>query len=352
MKFPLSKSRKITILLSSYLGECFFEIFESLGFNVLWEGQQKREDIINHHCIDLAIEWQHGERDFPVRDFLKKYHHDETEIFLALNLNGRIPDDFDLLGFSGFLEVPFVVDEMMDKFEKSLSNKKTKFSKFQQERMSDMNKKQKILVSLVIIVLIVMLTFPPFHFIYRGCEFNLGYDFIMNPPRYQDYDDFLGSINVKLLILQYLFVCTIGIGIFFLLKNIKRKNEIYDLNSGKLESDKSKLHSKKGGEFETGKNTNNQQTEIVVDIKESKPKKIWLYLVGVSVLGAYAGMFIRAYAGENIDPSSGYSSMFFTGLFFYIWWKRRDCKGWQGGLIGTLIGIIVFTLASFVEGLM
>ena len=123
MKSPFSKSQKITILLSSYLGECFFEIFKSLGFNVLWEGRQNREDIINHHCIDLAIEWQHGERDFPVRDFLKKHHHEETKIFLALNWDGKLPNDFEKLGFTGFLEVPFVVDEMMVKFGNVKPNK-------------------------------------------------------------------------------------------------------------------------------------------------------------------------------------------------------------------------------------
>lgn len=85
-----------------------------------------------------------------------------------------------------------------------------------------MNKKQKTIILFVVIVLIVMFMFPPFHFIYRGCEFNLGYDFIMDPPRYQGERVFTGSINVKLLMLQYLFACTIGIGIFFLFKSRKK----------------------------------------------------------------------------------------------------------------------------------
>ena len=113
------KSHKISILLPPHLNGCFFDIFDSLGFDVLWEGRQKREDIVNLHCIDLAIEWQPRENSFPVRDFLRKYHHEETKVFLALNWNGEVPDN----GFTGFLDVPFVIDEMMAKFEDVLSNK-------------------------------------------------------------------------------------------------------------------------------------------------------------------------------------------------------------------------------------
>lgn len=303
------------------------------------------------------------------------------------------------------MEVPFAIDKMMDQFENSLSNKK--MAKFQQDRVLDMNKKQKTLILFVAIVLIVMFLFPPFHLIIQGSEFNLGYGFIIDPPKYGG--DILGSINVKLLMLQYLFACTIGIGIFFLLKTIKGKNEIYvkyatknsklplskatkekasadlnsvvnncrvnNLSSRTIKSDKGKSCSNKGREnergqvarvsllgyisskifnSEDGKTTSKQQAEAVVDTKELKPKKIWLYIVGFLVVGAYAGIFIPIFAGKNIinPASAGYSSMFITGLFFYILWKQRSRKGWQGALIGVLIGIIVFTLASFVEGLM
>ena len=167
-----------------------------------------------------------------------------------------------------------------------------------------------------------MLVYPPFHFILQGSEFNLGYNFIMKPPKFRGY--IKGSVNVKLLMLQYLFACTIGMGIFFLLRNLKEKKASNDLNIRKSESD-----------------NNNHY-----------PKEIWLYIAGFLLFGAYAAMFIPAFAGKNIDPNSGYSSMFITCLFFYIWWKRRGRKGWQGALLGTLIGIIVFVLAAYIEGLM
>lgn len=117
------KSQKTTILLPPHLNESFDDIFESLGFEVLWEGKQKKEDIINRDHIDLAIEWQRKENSFPIRDFLNKYHHYEAKIFLALNWNGKPPDNFERLGFAGFLEVPFAIDKMMDKFKNVERNK-------------------------------------------------------------------------------------------------------------------------------------------------------------------------------------------------------------------------------------
>jgi hypothetical protein len=61
-------------------------------------------------------------------------------------------------------------------------------------------------------------------------------------------------------------------------------------------------------------------------------------------------MFIPAIAGQNINPQSGYGSMFWTGLFFYLWWKRRARKGWHGALVGSAVGLFVFSAAAFISG--
>ena len=91
---------------------------------------------------------------------------------------------------------------------------------------------------------------------------------------------------------------------------------------------------------------------LAVPVVVSKPKALWLCIVGVLLIGTYAAMFIPAIAGQNINPMSGYGSMLWTGLFFYLWWKRRARKGWHGALVGSAIGLFAFFAAGFIKGLM
>jgi len=113
--------RQITLLLSFYLQEIFSNFFEGLGFSVLWaETREKLEELIDPAEIDLAIEWQHGEKDFTIRDLLRN-HNKKTQVFLALNWNGKIPPDFNELGYAGVLIGLFNLDELKIKFYNSLS---------------------------------------------------------------------------------------------------------------------------------------------------------------------------------------------------------------------------------------
>jgi hypothetical protein len=84
----------------------------------------------------------------------------------------------------------------------------------------------------------------------------------------------------------------------------------------------------------------------------TKPRALWLYIAGLLLVGAYAAMFIPAIAGQNINPQSGYGSMLWTGLLFYLWWKRRARKGWHGALVGSAIGLFAFFAAAFISGFM
>lgn len=113
--------RQITLLLPFYLHKVFSDLFERLGFTVLWaETREKLEELIDPPKIDLAIEWQHGERDFTIRDLLRN-HNKETQVFLALNWHSEIPPDFHELGYAEVIKVPFELVEMKMKFYNSLS---------------------------------------------------------------------------------------------------------------------------------------------------------------------------------------------------------------------------------------
>lgn len=82
----------------------------------------------------------------------------------------------------------------------------------------------------------------------------------------------------------------------------------------------------------------------------TKPRVVWLYVVSVLLVGTYAAMFLPAFAGQAVNPQTGPGSMLWTGLFFYLWWRRRARKGWHGALIGVAIGILAFGIAAFIGG--
>jgi hypothetical protein len=123
------KQETIIILLSHYLIKEFSKIFKAYGFKVLYaETYQELEKLVETNQIDLAIEWQHGERDFTVRDLIRRYNK-QTKIFLALNWNNKKPSDFDELGYCGFLEVPIKIKNIRVKFYNALPPAKKKIFK-------------------------------------------------------------------------------------------------------------------------------------------------------------------------------------------------------------------------------
>ena len=56
----------ISLLLPYYLDDVFAGIFREVGFEVFWaDNQEDTENIIRDNEPDLAIEWRHGDGDFP-----------------------------------------------------------------------------------------------------------------------------------------------------------------------------------------------------------------------------------------------------------------------------------------------
>jgi len=111
----------ISLLLPYYLIYHFAELFRILGFEVFWANNpEDTEKIIIEKEPDLAIEWQHGDDDFPIRDLLRK-HGRRTPVILALNWRrDSLPDDPKEVGCAGYLDVPFRCREVMGMFYKVL----------------------------------------------------------------------------------------------------------------------------------------------------------------------------------------------------------------------------------------
>jgi hypothetical protein len=81
-----------------------------------------------------------------------------------------------------------------------------------------MNNKQKKLLLAVIAVVVAMLLFPPFHFInMAGVKLNKGYAFLFSPPTLSS--GIRCSVDVGMLLTQWLVVLIVGGIAFFLLKN-------------------------------------------------------------------------------------------------------------------------------------
>src|SRR5258708_395483 len=89
-----------------------------------------------------------------------------------------------------------------------------------------------------------------------------------------------------------------------------------------------------------------------VSLPRSPWRSPWLYLVGALLIGTYASDFFPALSGQAPNPVAGWGSLLWSGLFFYLWWKRVGRKGWHGFLIGAGVGILFFSLAAFVAGYM
>ena len=121
---PQESSKSITLLLPSYLDETFIHLFNSTGLTVIhsYRPEVLEQEVRQFH-IDLALEWQRGPEDYPIRDLLRKCKK-SVPILLLLNWNGRIPSNFSSLGYNDYLDVPWEIDELISKFEEVLPESK------------------------------------------------------------------------------------------------------------------------------------------------------------------------------------------------------------------------------------
>ena len=121
---PQESSKSITLLLPSYLDETFIHLFNSTGLTVIHSYRPEvLEGEVRQFHIDLALEWQRGPEDYPIRDLLRKCKK-SVPILLLLNWNGRIPSNFSSLGYNDYLDVPWEIDELISKFEEVLPESK------------------------------------------------------------------------------------------------------------------------------------------------------------------------------------------------------------------------------------
>jgi len=108
-KAKSSELKGITMLLPFYLNEHFPSLYEdALGFRILWaDNREDTEKIVGSSIIDIALEWQHGPEDYPIREILKKYNKKDVPILLCLNWHRQPPPNLENLGYAGYLNVPF-----------------------------------------------------------------------------------------------------------------------------------------------------------------------------------------------------------------------------------------------------
>ena len=73
--------------------------------------------------------------------------------------------------------------------------------------ISSMNKYQKITLFVVATVIFLMLLFPPFHMEIRSMTNNMGYGFILDPPK---RGSLFSTVNAGMLLTQWVAVLLIG----------------------------------------------------------------------------------------------------------------------------------------------
>jgi hypothetical protein len=102
----------VSVLLSYRLDESFCSIFRDLGFVVLWDSNKFGViELIKKYEFDFAIEWQESYNDYTVLNEVKKYRP-HIPVLLSLNWNGKLPDNHSELLYSGYLLVPFELENL------------------------------------------------------------------------------------------------------------------------------------------------------------------------------------------------------------------------------------------------
>jgi len=80
-----------------------------------------------------------------------------------------------------------------------------------------MNENEKRVIVVAIVVFVVMQTYPPFHLVLaNGAVLNMGYSWIFDAPK---HGDMTATVNVFMLVVQWLGVLVIGGLAFFMVKN-------------------------------------------------------------------------------------------------------------------------------------
>lgn len=76
-------------------------------------------------------------------------------------------------------------------------------------------------------------------------------------------------------------------------------------------------------------------------------------LIGISVLSAFLYLYVvmTTLAGAALRGNEALYIAAWTGVVFYVLWKRRNWKGWQGAFLGFFAGIAFVFVASAMSGL-
>jgi heme/copper-type cytochrome/quinol oxidase subunit 2 len=92
-----------------------------------------------------------------------------------------------------------------------------------------MNQNQKRILMAVIAVVVAMLAFPPFQVVApNGAVLNMGYDWLLDPPE-RGY--IVATVNVSMLLIQWIGVLVVGGIAFFLAKSSAQKEQISEAPS-------------------------------------------------------------------------------------------------------------------------
>ncbi len=105
--------QKLFLIHPYYWDAEFPNLFEYMGFRIFWSKHpdmiQKRketEEFVQENNPALALERQHGEDDFPIRDLLQKYDK-ETPVILILNWEAFIQHNHKENRVACYLRSPF-----------------------------------------------------------------------------------------------------------------------------------------------------------------------------------------------------------------------------------------------------
>ena len=83
-----------------------------------------------------------------------------------------------------------------------------------------MNQKQKRVVICAVAIVVIMILYPPFNLtLPNGMIINAGYGWVFNPPRTEWGSNYIPSVNVGLLVAQWIAVIVAGLAAYYFTKD-------------------------------------------------------------------------------------------------------------------------------------
>jgi len=188
-----------------------------------------------------------------------------------------------------------------------------------------MNKNQKLILIAVVVVVVAMFIYPPFQAVRNGTVFNMGYGWIFALSK-RGYM----TINVSMLIIQWIGVFIVGGIAFFLAKG--------ESSPAELSTQKNKLAHFKSDQHDLS----DRHTSL--PLKKVDLCWNWKSFLLAVVIAVFIYMVVIALAeANNTDKPS-------KNIWWTVWWMYLTIEAWKVWKWKALLPYLIYLFTAIIVG--